>query len=160
MCTDPPPDGGAPRPDAGVDGGDAGASKCTSGVLWNMGNTGSPLMHPGDRCNACHQVMGGPNLRIAGTVYPTLHEPNDCNGSKPPPQLTVVITEANGQRTNIPVNEVGNFFTRQRIRAPYKAAVTDGTKTRSMVGSVAGGDCNNCHTESGANGAPGRIQAP
>lgn len=158
MCTDPPPDGGAP------DGGDGGVAdggvKCTSGTTWAQGNTGSPLMRPGEACSACHQVMGGPNLRIAGTVYPTLHEPNLCNGDGPPPQLTVVITENNGRVTRLPVNAAGNFSTRARITAPYKAAVTDGTKTRAMVGSVTSGDCNSCHTVAGANGAPGRVMSP
>ena len=55
---------------------------------------------------------------------------------------------------------VGNFSTRTRIVPPYKAQVTDGVKTRAMAGSVTGGDCNSCHTETGANGAPGRIMAP
>ena len=157
LCTDPPPDGGVP----GADGGDAGGvSKCTSGKTWANGNQGSPLMHPGTACNACHQQQGGPNLRIAGTVYPTLHEPNDCNGKGPPPALTVVITDKNGRVTRIPVNEVGNFSTRGRVTPPYKAAVTDGTKTRAMMGSVTAGDCNSCHTDPGINGAPGRVMAP
>jgi mono/diheme cytochrome c family protein len=154
-CTDTPPDGGAP------DGGDGGGvSKCTSGKTWANGNQGSALMHPGTACNACHQQQGGPNLRIAGTLYPTLHEPNDCNGSAPPPALTVVITDKNGRVTRIPVNAAGNFSTRTRVTPPYKAAVTDGTKTRAMVGSVTAGDCNSCHTDPGANGAPGRVMAP
>lgn len=157
-CTDAPPDGGAPKPDGG-DGGST-VSKCTSGKTWAGGNNGSPLMHPGTACNACHQQQGGPNLRIAGTVYPTLHEPNDCNGKGPPPALTVVITDKNGRVTRIPVNEVGNFSTRGRVTPPYKAAVTDGTKTRAMTGSVTAGDCNSCHTDPGANGAPGRVMAP
>lgn len=156
VCTDAPPDGGLPT----TDGGDIGVSKCTSGKTWADGNNGSPLMHPGAACNACHQQQGGPNLRAAGTVYPTLHEPNDCNGSAPPPALTVLITDNSGRVTRLPVNSVGNFSTRTRIRAPYKAAVTDGTKTRAMVGSVTSGDCNSCHTDPGANGAPGRIMAP
>jgi predicted CXXCH cytochrome family protein len=29
-----------------------------------------------------------------------------------------------------------------------------------MSGAVTAGDCNSCHTEQGANGAPGRIMAP
>jgi hypothetical protein len=156
-CTDPPP-----VLDGGADGGDAGpiATKCTSGKTWAGGNDGSPLMRPGAACNACHQVMGGPNLRIAGTVYPTLHEPNDCNGKAPPPALTVVITDKNGRVTNLPVNAAGNFYTPAKILTPYKARITDGTNTRAMNGSVTAGDCNSCHTVAGANGAPGRVMAP
>jgi mono/diheme cytochrome c family protein len=161
VCTDPPPpvpDGGV-TVDGGVDGGGT-TLKCTSGVTWTMGNTKSPLMHPGFACNACHQVLGGPNLRIAGTVYPTLREPNDCNGKAPPPALTVIITDKNGRVTNLPVNAAGNFYTPTRIQVPYKAKITDGVTTRAMTGSVTAGDCNSCHTEVGANGAPGRVMAP
>ena len=163
VCTDPPPgasDGGAGVTDGG-DGGDAGgAIKCTSGKTWAGGNMKSPLMHPGAACNACHQVMGGPNLRIAGTVYSILHEPNDCDGKGPPPALTVIVTDKNGKTTTMPVNAAGNFFTQSKILAPYKAKVTDGVTTRAMNGSVTAGDCNSCHTVAGANGAPGRILAP
>jgi hypothetical protein len=156
MCTDPPPDGGSPDgalpPDAGV--------VCTSGTTWNGGNAPSPLMNPGQACLACHQVMGGPNYRAAGTVYKTLHEPDNCNGAGPPPQLRVIITDANNRTFEMPVNAAGNFFMRNRIRVPYRARVTDGTNTRTMQGSVTSGDCNSCHTLAGARGAPGRIQAP
>lgn len=164
VCTDPPP----PAPDGGTttttDGGsgEAGSTalKCTSGKTWAMGNTASPLMHPGFACNACHQVLGGPNLRIAGTVYPTLHEPNDCDGKSPPPTLTVIITDKTGKVTNMVVNAAGNFSTTVKILPPYRAKITDGVTTRSMNGSVTSGDCNSCHTETGANSAPGRVLSP
>lgn len=161
-CTDAPPDGGTTPADGGTEAGADGGTttKCTSGKTWTGGNTRSPLMRPGEACNACHQVMGGPNLRVAGTVYPTLHEPNDCNGSAPPPQLTVIVTDKNNRTVSMPVNSAGNFFTQSKINAPFKAKVTDGTKTRAMVGSVTSGDCNSCHTVLGVNGAPGRIEAP
>lgn len=159
-CTDPPPKDGA-AVDAGVQGG----TTCTSTEKWTQGNDGSPLMNPGQACNTCHQQSGGPNLRIAGTVYPSLHEPNDCIGSKPPPQLRVVVTDAQDRTFNMPLNASGNFIASTglfspRPRPPFKAVVTDGVKTRAMVGSVTSGDCNSCHTVDGANGAPGRIMAP
>jgi mono/diheme cytochrome c family protein len=160
VCTDPPPlavDGGTL-----TDGGDAGSTalKCTSGKTWAGGNTGSPLMNPGFACNACHQVQGGPNLRIAGTVYAGLHELNGCDGKGPPPALSVIITDKVGKVTTLPVNAAGNFYTQVKILAPYKAKVTDGVTTRAMTGSVTAGDCNSCHSEVGANGAPGRVMAP
>lgn len=158
-CTDPPPaqaDGGAA--DAG--GADAGV-KCTSGKFWANGEEGR-TMRPGNACNACHQTQGGPNLRVAGTVYPSLHEPNDCIGSAPPPQLRVVVTDSRNRVFNMEVNASGNFLTKggERPRPPLKAMITDGTKTRAMAGSVTSGDCNSCHTVAGLNGAPGRIMAP
>lgn len=151
-CTDPAPDAGT----------DAGAivSRCTSGKRWERGDRGDDEMHPGAPCLACHAMSGGPSLRIAGTVYPTLHEPTDCNGTPRPPNLTVVVTDSRNRTFRLNVNGVGNFNTRDIPRPPLTAVVTDGQKTRAMVGKVTSGDCNSCHTEAGANGAPGRIMAP
>lgn len=166
-CTDPPPDGGTTGTGDGgtiADGGGVavGDGGCTSGKTWDAGDKGSALMHPGAACNACHQKEGGPNLRIAGTVYATAHEPNDCNGSAPPPQLEVTITDAKNKVYKLQVNAAGNFLTQGGVKpvAPFKAQVSDGTKTRAMSGSVTSGDCNSCHTVAGLNGAPGRIMAP
>ncbi len=158
-CTDPPPDGGVMIPDGGGDGG----LVCTSGKYWVLGNQGSAVMHPGMACNACHQVMGGPALRIGGTVYPTLHEPDDCQGSAPPPQLNVVITDSRNKVFTLPVNGAGNFEARQMIKAPYRVKVVDANnpaKVRSMISNATSGDCNSCHTVQGKNNAPGRILAP
>jgi mono/diheme cytochrome c family protein len=164
-CTDavPTPDGGT-----GVDGGDAGntAVVCTSNTTWKQGNQKSPLMNPGMACNACHQKMGGPNLAFAGTVYTALHEPDLCNGKAPPPNLSVIVTDKNGKKIPMTVNAAGNFYITAkqagRVAAPFTAVVRDATNntTRAMVGKVTSGDCNSCHTLQGANGAPGRIQAP
>lgn len=158
-CTDPP----LPAGDGGTDAGADAGPKCTSGQMW-MGDDddGTPLMNPGEACNACHQQQGGPNLRIGGTVYPSLHEPDDCIGSAPPPQLRVVVTDSRNRVFNMPVNASGNFLTRngERPRPPLRAVVTNGQQTRAMVGTVTSGDCNSCHTVNGANGAPGRIMAP
>ena len=159
-CTTPPPS--APGDGGVLDGGADGGATCTSGKTWTGGNDGSPLMNPGEACNACHQQQGGPNLRIGGTVYPSLHEPNDCIGSAPPPQLRVVVTDSRNRTFNMIVNASGNFVTENgaRPRPPLRAAVTDGVKTRPMQGTVTSGDCNSCHTQNGLNGAPGRILAP
>jgi hypothetical protein len=170
-CTDPP-QAADPTGDAGVVLGDGGTATCTSGKHWTQANEGSPLMHPGAACNACHSVSGGPNLRVAGTVFPSLHDENDCNGVAPPPQLTVVVTDSKGRTFNALVNAAGNFSIEgggdsedqgnggPPPRPPYKARVTDGTKIRVMKGTVSSGDCNSCHTPQGLNGAPGRILAP
>lgn len=149
------PDGGAPPPAASPY---ATPTVCWSGKTSTAGEGSS--MKPGMACNACHQKEGGPNLRIGGTVYKTAHEPDNCVGAAPPPQLTVIITDAKGRKISLPVNSAGNFSTRSKLSAPYRAVITDGTKTRAMAGSVTTGDCNSCHTEQGANGAPGRVMAP
>jgi hypothetical protein len=161
VCTSLP-DGGAP------DGGDAGTTTtnfntptvCTSMKTWNGGNQGSSQMHPGDACITCHTMRGGPAYTVAGTVYPTAHEPNDCNGVAG--GYTVVVTDANNAVTNITVNTAGNFDSRAAIVAPFHVKVMNNTSgaVRAMAGSLTAGDCNSCHTVTGANGAPGRIVAP
>lgn len=156
-CTEPQNlDGGTPT----IDGG-AGDGGCTSNTFWAQGNEGDPLMNPGQVCQGCHQVSGGPAFSAAGTVYPTLTEPNNCNGvGGQGTNLTVIITDAQNREIRIPVNAAGNFYTRTRIRAPFRARITDGVKTRTMMTAQTAGDCNRCHSSIGMNGAPGRILAP
>lgn len=158
-CTDQPV-GDPPERDGGMQPPDGGAANCTSGTFWKLGNAKSELMRPGTACNACHQMLGGPNLRIAGTVYAGLHDPDDCNGVKAPPSITVEVTGKNGVVTSLKVNEAGNFSTPLLVQPPFKLTVTDGKTTRAMIGSVTSGDCNTCHTAKGQYGAPGRILAP
>jgi hypothetical protein len=93
-------------------------------------------------------------------VFRGPHEPDDCNGAAPPPQLNVVVQDSLGRVVQLPVNGAGNFLALDHIRPPLRAGVTDGVNTRMMNGTVNSGDCNGCHTVNGANGAPGRILAP
>ncbi|MDB4933502.1 MAG: hypothetical protein JWP87_474 [Labilithrix sp.] len=159
VCTPPP--GGA---DGGADGGATGGTNtntplvCTSKQTWNNGNDGSSKMRPGGACITCHSQRGGPNYTVAGTVYPTAHEPNDCNGVNG--ALTVVVTDKNGVVKNIPVNSVGNFSLGGQIAPPFTVKVTNGVKERAMASALTAGDCNSCHTVTGVNGAPGRVMAP
>jgi hypothetical protein len=117
------------------------------------------MMRPGEACIACHSSGEGPRYSIAGTVYPTAHESNDCNGASDP-NVQVVITDATGATITLPLNSAGNFESRQSIATPYTAKVISGTKVRAMATPQTSGDCNSCHTEQGNNGAPGRIIAP
>jgi mono/diheme cytochrome c family protein len=144
---------------------------CTSGKTWApppppADGTGS-TMDPGQACIACHQMKGGPRFAVAGTVYPTAHEPDMCEGVSSG-ALTVVITDKNGTVVNLKVGSTGNFESQNPrpdsgvapLVPPFTAKVTNGTTMRAMAGAITAGDCNSCHTESGANGAPGRIMAP
>lgn len=141
---------------------------CTSGQSWPGGNRGNPVMHPGLACIACHQRGDdvalapddddAPQFRIAGTVYPTGHEPNDCNGAA---TGSVEVSNAAGMViATLPVNSVGNFFSTAAVPAGFHVAVVANGKRRAMVMSPPKGDCNSCHTTAGANGAPGRITLP
>lgn len=144
-------------------GGAAGApAVCTSQKYWTGKDMGSELMHPGGTCLACHATnRDAPKYAVAGTVYPTYHEPDDCNGINGIAGTTVVITDANGkQLPAIQVNGVGNFHYQGNIAAPFHVKVVAGGQERAMSASPPTGDCNSCHTTDGANSAPGRILAP
>lgn len=131
---------------------------CTSGKTWTGGRRESPDMYPGRACITCHTMEGGPDYVVAGTVYPSAHEPNDCNGVNA--GVTVVVTDATGKVTNVPVRGTGNFSFKGRIAPPFKVKVVGGGKERVMATAVTAGDCNACHTAAGVNGAPGRIMSP
>lgn len=141
-------------------------SVCTSGRYWNDNAKGSQLMHPGAACNTCHQSDEDQPTRfqVAGTVYPSAHEPTDClgeNGMKS--RMTVEITDATGKTVSLPVNSSGNFLytiARKQLKLPYTAKVTQNGRERAMSAAQMNGDCNSCHTSSGDNGAPGRIMSP
>ena len=138
---------------------------CTSTKQWTGGNEESPNMHPGAACIDCHSKGEGPRFNFAGTVYPSAHEPTDCNGlNGPTASSQVVITDANGVTFTMNVNSVGNFSYAAKsgttIALPYRAKVVTNGRERAMATEQQTGDCNTCHTESGAKDAPGRIMSP
>lgn len=137
---------------------------CSSGEHWDDGDDGDRRMHPGHACVSCHADNDGPSFPIGGTVYPSAHEPDDCEGidGQDDGETRVVITDATGREINLPVNEVGNFYAEDQgpIVMPIRAKVVRGGVERLMLGERMSGDCNSCHTQDGLNGAPGRIVAP
>lgn len=134
---------------------------CTSGMYWTRGDHGSKLMKPGGACIDCHtRENEGDFFTAAGTVYPSAHEPDDCNGVAQG-AAKVILTGADGKTVTMTVNGAGNFSTASAIKMPYRAKVVDGAgKTREMITPQKDGDCNKCHTEAGAEKAPGRVMAP
>ena len=133
---------------------------CTNGK--STINFGSQNMFPGEACVSCHKANFGPTLTIAGTVYPTAHEPNDCKGVNVS-GAQIILTDSTNKVVTINVNSAGNFYSQTSIKAPYTVRLTYQGRERDMTGLVTAptdGDCNVCHTESGAQGAPGRILLP
>lgn len=135
------------------------APTCTSGTFWNAGNEGSSRMHPGDACISCHQMSGGeaPSYSIAGTVYPTGHEPAECNGTA---AAQIVITDNNGQTITLTPNTAGNFDSSAALAFPIRAKVVANGQERAMAAPQMSGDCNTCHTQNGTSMAPGRVTLP
>jgi hypothetical protein len=134
--------------------------QCSSNKTWT-GNEGL-TMRPGDTCINCHTAQKKCTstqckFSVAGTVYPTAHEPTNCNGMS---GSSVVITDANNKTVTLATNSVGTFATTTLLTPPFTVKVTSGGKTRAMSAKAPSGDCNSCHTATGTQNAPGRIMAP
>lgn len=144
------PDGGTPipLPDLG--------RTCSSGATWTGRRNSS--MRPGEACIACHASDEGPVYDAMGTVYPSVHEPDDCNGLA---GTVVEVTGADGVVSRGTTTSGGNFMINAgNLVTPYRATVKRNGKSRAMLTPQTDGDCNACHTPIGLNGAPGRIVAP
>jgi len=160
--------GPAANVDAGVDFADAAPPPpptadefgCYSdGSRWVYGNRESPFMHPGGDCIDCHSSMReGPRYASAGSVMNYWDERLDCAGAA---GIMVELTGADGTVVTASTNRAGNFWFRSAVATPYTARVIgpDGA-VREMFAPQTDLDCMHCHTEMGANGAPGRIVAP
>ncbi len=139
---------------------------CSSGTYWNAASDeGSRNMMPGATCIACHSRSSeAPRFVVAGTVYPSAHEPDNCSGGTlGMGTATVEVTDATGQVFTMNVSSAGNFFMEARagsVTLPVTARVHYAGRVRAMTTPAASGDCNSCHTESGTMGAPGRIMLP
>jgi mono/diheme cytochrome c family protein len=136
--------------------------KCTSGTMWTGGDRGSANMNPGLACINCHTSQGGeaPRFSVAGTVYPSAHEPDRCNGANGSSGIQVQIIPKSGQTITLTPNSVGNFTYTGTVALPYQAKVIYMGRERIMSTPQQSGDCNGCHTQSGAMSAPGRILLP
>lgn len=154
--------------DAALDGGNPydTPSRCTSNQRWLGGDMRSELMHPGRACIDCHttgtglfNLLHGPSFTLAGTIFPSAHEPDECNGAAGS-GVSVVVKGADGQQVTMTPNAVGNFHAATRVAMPYTVEVRYQGRVRAMSTPQMVGDCNSCHNERGSNGAPGRIVMP
>lgn len=145
-----------------VDGALDTTPRCSSGRFWTDGDVGSPGMYPGRPCVGCHErSAGAPKLAVAGTVYPSAREPDDCAGTSEPADVEIV--DAAGRVLVLPVRSNGSFYklaAGEPLAMPLRARVVRGGRSRTMNNMRATGDCNGCHTQAGAEGAPGRVVLP
>lgn len=89
-------------------------SACTLGVKVALTMTEDPLMDPGMACIECHTATFGPTHLVAGTVFWSTHEPDLCPGvdgtAGEAAGIQVVVVDATGDVSVIPVREDGNFY--------------------------------------------------
>ncbi|MEW5741329.1 MAG: hypothetical protein AB1938_20570 [Myxococcota bacterium] len=148
---------------------------CASGLVY-QGNAESPLMNPGLACRSCHlgQNFDGQNpgglgepdkaFFFMGTAYASPREDDRCLSANVPAGAKVEILDSAGAvQATLPLNEAGNFYSSSTMAGftlPYRARITANGKSLEMASLQMDGDCNTCHTDSGRNGAPGRITWP
>jgi hypothetical protein len=137
-----------------------GGARCASGQTWKLGDQPTQVMYPGISCNTCHAQRGIFTFAIAGTVYGAPHEADNCFGVA---GASVVITDANDASITLVTDVSGNFLVEPgeaNVALPFTAQVVTDAGVNQMLASQTSGDCNGCHTQAGANGAPGRILTP
>ncbi len=131
-------------------------------------------MVPGRACIACHTDKApdaDKTFWVAGTVFPTGREEDDCKGAAGSTGVRVEITDADGKTWSLVPNAAGNFalpvaggqfppYSTSTFKYPYTAVVKNGSASRAMGASQTSGDCNSCHSEPPSGGAPGRIVVP
>ena len=142
---------------------------CTSGLTSFVRE--GPSMTPGQACIACHTArrVRDAAYTLAGTAYPTAHEPDRCIAALPE-ALTIEVTDAMGRIVRMTPNAAGNFFSSQPVTFPITARAISSRGAYEMTTAVGSGDCNGCHTQAGTTTAPpadppppeapGRIIAP
>ena len=71
-----------------------------------------------------------------------------------------VIVDAANRTITLTPNAAGNFYYTGAVTFPFHAKITYQGRERIMTAAQSNGNCNSCHTQNGANGAPGRILLP
>ncbi len=131
---------------------------CDGGQAWELGLLGSEEMNPGEPCLSCHGADATPSFAAAGTVFDTFDAADDCYGAA---EVTVEVEDATGLIVTTTTNAAGNFYFEDvSLTLPIIARVSRNGETRTMPRFVHATDCNDCHSQTGKFGAPGRVRAP
>lgn len=117
--------------------------------------SGGPHMLPGSNCLGCHSAGSeGPNFSVAGTVYPSSFASlNDGVAG-----IDIFITDANDKTIRLESNQVGNFYSKEKLTLPLSARIVNSKgEELKMIGKVETGSCNSCHMLDPVNGTSGRL---
>jgi hypothetical protein len=104
-----------------------------------------PSMDPGEDCVGCHNAGEGPDFSAAGTLYTNLNDPTGA-GVK---GGVVTFVDANGRTLDVKSNEVGNFYTREKLAFPLQRVSVRRGGLVAVMEDVPTGACNDCHTRDG-----------
>ncbi len=132
------PDATPPPPDARLD--------CEP----EHASVGSGYHNAGLACLECHngQEAGAPVFTLGGTAYA------DEAGTVPLVGATIIVIDGDGNVVKLPTQQNGNFYTQAQLSPPYITAVSQCPDNIQMVQNFSDGDCNSCHS---GTGAPGRV---
>ena len=108
--------------------------------------------HAGQNCltSGCH-TGGEHRFTIGGTIY------SNINGTEARAGAQVTVTGANNQKTVLTSDQLGNFYSKQSIPAPYTITASYLGREVKMPATAITGGCNDnsCHVV--GNGAAGRV---
>lgn len=118
-----------------------------------------PMMRPGQNCLRCHVANGQASNKpfsVGGTVYAAA-DANACDGAA---GVTIRVTDSTGKKVSMVSNEVGNFWSLERLTQPLNMEAELGGRIVTMPVTAPTGGCALCHSWPDAVSASGRIRAP
>jgi len=105
---------------------------------------GGELMLPGTDCIECHRARASApdsSFSVAGTVFVTERCPT------PVEDVIIHVTDGSERSVELHSNEVGNFFSEERLEPPFLIAVEYDGEVVEMEYEVDSGSCNRCHAQ-------------
>lgn len=105
------------------------------------GGGNNEFMRPGEDCSQCHSEGGSAKVfTVSGTVF------TSSSSSEGADKATVVITDDDGEVTNLTTNSAGNFFSTKAFSFPVRVSVKSSSGGERSMGSAATkSGCNSCH---------------
>ena len=109
----------------------------------------SPVMLPGENCQACHGGEGrlwlGERKRhaqawtVSGTVFDPANPAQGVEGAN------VTIADAKGFSFSLRTNLAGNFYSAESVQFPLTACIERDGRKVCQKSPVTSGACNDCH---------------
>lgn len=120
-----------------------------------------PTMRPGENCLSCHRPSNEGGIAPVWTAAGTVYGKHDADRDEGVSGAEVTIVDKAGKTVKLTTNEVGNFYTREPLVAPYRVSLSYQGRTATMPIEAPAGSCNFCHSYPDASGGPkGRIYVP
>ena len=96
-------------------------------------------MNHGQACLGCHASGQSPTMTLAGTLY------SAATGGTAVTGATVTVTGNNGNKITMVTGNSGDFYSGSAITYPATVSISRCSTSVAMTGTIANGNCNNCH---------------